>query len=135
MFRLSKKIEYSILAIRYIAKNTGNGCISVSEISERENIPYELLAKILQKMSKTNLLISQKGINGGYLLGIKPSEISISDIIMAVDDEIQITDCLKENGSTIDCERFDCCSIREPLLVIQNKVKDVFSQTKVNDLV
>ncbi len=135
MFKLSKKIEYAILAVRYIAINSKKGCISVKEISDTENIPYELLAKILQKLGKTNLLISQKGINGGYILGIQPQKISISDIMLAVDEEIQVTDCMKESGSKLDCERFDCCSIKEPLKNIQNEVKKIFHKTKISDLV
>ncbi len=135
MLRLSKKIEYAILAIRYISIHKGNGCTSVKEISESENIPYDLLAKILQKLSKTNLLISQKGPNGGYTLGIEPYTISISDIMEAVEEEIKITDCNKDNGSRIDCNKYDCCSIRAPLKKIQEEVKKVFHQTKLTDLI
>jgi len=48
------------------------------------------------------------------------------DIIKAVDSNYQITDCMKENGSSIDCAHFDCCKIRDPLVVIQKKIDKVF---------
>ena len=133
MLKLSKKTEYALLAVKYMAINNACNCITAKEISNGYDIPYEILSKILQKLTKKNIIVSYQGVKGGYSLVRNASDITLSDVISAI-ERIQITNCMKENGSKKDCERFDCCQIRNPLSKVQNEIDRVFKQTTISQI-
>ncbi len=133
MLKLSKKTEYALMAVKYIALKTNSNCVTAKEISIGYNIPFELLAKILQKLTKNNVVVSYKGINGGYSLVKDVKDITLNDVITAV-EKIQITNCMKENGSKKDCARFDCCQIRNPLSKVQEEIDSLFKRTTISQI-
>lgn len=139
MLKLSKKTEYALLAVKYIALHTQNNsysnmsesaCITAKEISVSYNIPFDLLCKILQRLAKRKVIVSFQGVKGGYSLARNPKDITLRDIISSI-EKTEITDCMKDNGSAIDCARFDCCQIRNPLSKIQDEINKVFNSTTV----
>ncbi len=133
MLKLSKKTEYALMAVKFIALKTDSNCVTAKEISIGYNIPYELLAKILQKLTKNNVVVSYKGINGGYSLVKDVKDITLNDVITAV-EKIQITNCMKVNGSKKDCARFDCCQIRSPLSKVQEEIDSLFKRTTISQI-
>ena len=133
MLKLSKKTEYALLAVKYMALKNNCNCITAKEISNGYNIPYELLSKILQKLTKKNIIVSYQGVKGGYSLVRNANDITLSDVISAI-ESIQITNCMKENGSKKDCARFDCCQIRNPLSKVQTEIDRVFKQTTISQI-
>ena len=134
MLKLSKKTEYALMAAKYMALKNSSGNSTAKEISESYQIPFQLVAKVLQSLAKCEIAISTKGMNGGFCLAKKPGDITLIDIIKAVDSNYQITDCMKENGSSLDCSHFDCCKIRDPLVVIQKKIDKVFLETSLQQI-
>ena len=133
MLKLSKKTEYALMAVKYIALKPENCCVTAKEISAGYNIPYELLAKILQKLTKKNIIISYQGIKGGYSLMRNAGDITLNEVVSAV-ESIQITNCMKEGGSLKDCARFDCCQIKNPLSKIQHEIEKVFKETTISQI-
>ena len=72
MLRLSKKVEYGLIAIRHIATRCNGELMTAKEISDMYRIPYDLLAKVLQKLAKAGLIVSHQGVHGGYTLAKNP---------------------------------------------------------------
>ena len=68
MLRLTKKADYGLMALKYLAEQTGGSAHSAKDIAEAYHIPPQLLAKILQTLAKAGLLVSHAGTNGGYAL-------------------------------------------------------------------
>lgn len=134
MLKIQKDIEYALLALRYIFQNQGKQNISAKEISETLGIPYELLSKILQRMVKSGLIISQQGKFGGYNLSEKPDHISFSKVIESLNHKIQLTECMYAEATKDDCKRFDGCCLRSPLSQIQNKIIELFDKTTLREL-
>ena len=88
MFRLTKRSEYGIMAMKYVAEmHNGERC-NARAISDYFNIPHEVIAKILRKMVKKGLIQSRKGKNGGYQLARESGLISLGDIISAIEDRV-----------------------------------------------
>ena len=87
-------------------------------------IPQEALAKILQKLVKAQLLVSQQGTNGGYLLARPPREISALEVIRAIEGPLFITSC--STGS--ECEQELTCNIRGPLRKVSKTIEEVLSK-------
>ena len=135
MLKLAKSVEYAIFALKYIAENPQSDCISTKEISEKMNIPYDLLAKILQRLVKDELIYSIQGTKGGYSLRVQPGDVSITRIINAVDQKIQLTDCMFHGATTNDCGRVETCCLRSPLSRIQDKINILFDNTTLMEII
>ena len=129
MFRLSKKADYGLIALKHLARHAEES-ISAREIAKEYRIPGELLAKIMQRLARKGLVVSQQGTHGGYLLGRDPSRISIVDVIEALDGPIGITPC--ERGSS--CEQMEKCSVKDPLMAVRAKMVRVLSDTSIYEL-
>lgn len=129
MFRLSKKADYGLIALKHLAQHTEES-VSAREIASEYRIPAELLAKIMQRLARKGLVVSQHGTHGGYVLGRDPSRISIVDVIEALDGPIGITPC--ERGSS--CEQMERCSVKDPLNAVRAKMVRVLGDTSIYEL-
>jgi Rrf2 family protein len=129
MFRLSKKADYGLIALKHLAQHTDES-VSAREIAKEYRIPAELLAKILQRLARKGLVVSQQGTHGGYVLARDPSKISIVDVIEALDGPIGITPC--ERGSK--CEQLDKCTVRDPLMAVRVKMVRILGDTSIYEL-
>jgi Rrf2 family protein len=132
MIKLSKKIEYAIIAIQYIAAQNDK-MVSAKEISEKLNLSFEFLAKTLQSLMKKGLINSYHGIHGGYNLAKKPEEITVGSIINAIEPKKTIVDCFSDSYR-LACSRTNFCSIRHSMEDIQNKIDDIFNSTTIAEL-
>lgn len=129
MFKLSKKSDYGLIALKHLAQHA-EVSVSAREIASQYHIPAELLAKVLQKLARKGLLASQQGMNGGYVLARDPALISIVDVVEALEGPISMTPC--ERGS--DCQQLQLCSVRDPLMKIKAKVVRVLGDTSIYEL-
>ncbi len=129
MFRLSKKADYGLIALKHLAMHS-DASISAREIAAQYQIPAELLAKVLQRLARKGLLVSQQGTNGGYVLARDPSKISIVDVVEALEGPISITPC--EKGE--DCQQLQLCSVRDPLLKVKARVVRLLDETSIYEL-
>lgn len=135
MLKLSKKSEYALMAARYMAIKNHNSFVTAKEIADSYDISFELVAKVLQSLVRNNLVTSFQGAKGGYTLKKNPLDISLIDLIKAVEPNYQITDCLKIDTTKKDCTHLDCCKIRDPLIEVQKKIDKVFSDTKLSQII
>ena len=95
--KLTNKGKYAVMAMADLATNVKKGPISLSEISVRQNISLAYLEQIFLKLKNNKLVKSSRGANGGYILEKPASEIKISNIINAVDEEIKNLNCKKSS--------------------------------------
>jgi FeS assembly SUF system regulator len=130
MLRLSKKADYALLALRHLAASQP-GAVSARELAESYDLPPELLAKVLQLLVRAKLLSSQQGIRGGYALAKKPAEISVADVILAIDGPMTVTACSESDHS---CEQYKKCNIRDPLWKLKDRIVAALSATSVAEL-
>jgi FeS assembly SUF system regulator len=120
MLRLSKKADYALIAMKHLAQECcGTTSTSAREIAEQYDIPIELMAKVLQRLVRTGLLISTQGTRGGYTLSRPSATISVADIIQAIDGPVTVTACSTQKN---DCEQYGKCSIRDPLWQIRARI-------------
>lgn len=129
MFQLSKKADYGLIALKHLAQHA-DGSISAREIASEYKIPAPLLAKVLQKLAREGILVSQQGTHGGYILARDASKISIVDVMEAIDGPIGMTPCERGNS----CEQMERCSVRDPLMKLKVKVVRVLGDTSIHEL-
>jgi Rrf2 family protein len=132
MLKLTKKADYGLIAMRFLAEQGSGSSLSAKDIAEAHGIPTELLAKILQKLVKAQLLVSHHGINGGYVLARDPHSISAFEVIRAIEGPVFITSCVTVSGTS--CEHTDRCTVREPLRKVRESIEQVLSQITISDM-
>src|SRR5207245_10832759 len=93
MLRFTKRADYGLMAIHYIATHDGLGAVSTKRIAEEFGIPPELLAKILQRLAKRRLIVSHNGPKGGYVLTRHPADISVRGVGRAREGRISMVRC------------------------------------------
>jgi Rrf2 family protein len=133
MLRLSKKIEYAILALQYMAAHKGE-LVSAKEMSAKLNISFEFLSKTLQALMKGGLVRSQQGIKGGYQMTRDASEVSITDVIKAAEDKPGLVECISVGKEGDGCGRVDDCTIRVPMIKMHKQITKIFDNTTIADL-
>lgn len=131
MLRLSKKIDYGLLAMTYIAFHENSRIVNTKEIAEEYNIPVELLAKVLQRLAKKGLIVSQNGPKGGYQLAKEPVDISVGEIVRAIEGPIQMMEC---NQNDHQCVQIQKCSVRSPLTKIQQNITDMLDNIPLEEM-
>lgn len=131
MLRLSKKADYALMAMKHLAQKPGAPSTSAREIAEAYDIPIELMAKVLQRLVRTGLLISTQGTRGGYTLGRQSSTISVADVIQAIDGPFTVTACSLENS---DCEQYSKCNIRDPLWQIRERIATTLGMVTIAEM-
>ncbi|MDA9624892.1 RrF2 family transcriptional regulator [Candidatus Pelagibacter bacterium] len=95
--KLTNKGRYAVMAMADLASNIDRGPISLTEISLRQNISLAYLEQIFIKLKNNRLVRSSRGANGGYILEKPASEIKLSNIIYAVDEEVKTLNCKKQS--------------------------------------
>lgn len=135
MLKLSKKSEYALMAARYMAVKNHGTAVTAKEIADNYKISFELVSKVLQNLARNNIAMSFQGVKGGYSLKKNPLEISLIELIQAVEPDYQITDCLRTKSSKDECSYSECCKIRDPLVEVQKKIDKVFYETKLASII
>jgi Rrf2 family protein len=131
MLRLSKKADYALMAMKHLATRHDAASCSAREIAEAYEIPLELLAKVLQRLVRSRLLVSVQGTRGGYRLSRAASAIAIADVIQAVDGPLTVTACSDEDHN---CDQYSKCNVRDPLWKVRGRIVDALSTVSVADL-
>lgn len=91
---LSKKAQYAIKALEYLANRYEQGPVLISEISEQKHIPLKFLENILLELRKADILESKKGKGGGYLLKAPPEQTTVANVIRVIDGPIAMLPCV-----------------------------------------
>lgn len=133
MLRLTKKADYSLIALKHFAlrqKETG-GAVSAKEVAEASGIPLPVLSKLLQTLGKSGFLVSEYGTNGGYRLARDPRRISALQVIRAIDGPIVLADCFTENAT---CSHVSKCTVKKPLKRIHEGILRLLESVSIQDM-
>ena len=116
--RISKKAQYGLRAMVYLAKHSSEEKVCpLKEISEKENIPFDFLEKIISDLEETGLVKAKKGVQGGYFLAKEPKEITTGEIVRVLESTVPV--------SCFGCQMLRICSTKS----VWDKVKDSLDST------
>ncbi|HEY3268362.1 MAG TPA: Rrf2 family transcriptional regulator [Armatimonadota bacterium] len=133
MFSLTKKTDYALIALCGLAQEPDQRALNTKVLAERYSIPPELLAKILQQLARKALVTSTSGPTGGYRLARRAADISVADVMNAVDGRPALVQCFKAGKD--ECTQFHTCTIRHPMALVQRRMAEVLTETTLLDLV
>lgn len=131
MMELTRKGDYAIRGIVYLAGKPLDKVCLLSEIAAAVDVPPTFLAKIFQQFSKIGLVKSFRGTGGGFLLGRPPENISLLEVVEAVEGPIIPNRCVVTPS---DCDRSDYCTVHPVWQRVQEEVRDVLAGVTLKEL-
>jgi Rrf2 family protein len=131
MFKLSKKADYGLIAMKHLAISRRDHSCSANEIAEEYGISATLMAKVLQKLAKHGLVAAKHGSTGGYQLAKQANRISALDVLTAIDGPVLITSCVTSHGN---CDATERCSVKEPLQRVNESILEVLNTVSIAHL-
>lgn len=131
MLKLTKKTDYALMAINYMSCQGEDFIANTRTISEIYSIPLELLAKILQRLAKKGIIVSQNGPKGGYALAKEPSLITVGEVIRAIEGPVRIVRCHEGENICLQTER---CTVRSPLRKIEGKIIELLDEITIDQM-
>jgi Rrf2 family iron-sulfur cluster assembly transcriptional regulator len=114
--KLTRQGEYAIRATLELARNYGRGLLSAKEVASKQEIPLMFLPKILSTLTKNGLIVSQRGAGGGIRLSRPAAEITVREVIEAIEGPFALNACLGEAGF---CGRKPACKVHQMWLRAQ----------------
>lgn len=132
MFRLSKITDYGIVLLAHLAKDGEAQTHNAREVAAEVRLPLPVVSKVLKSLARHGLLDSQRGSKGGYSLARRPSEITVAEMIDALEGGVALTEC---SIAPLRCEHEGSCAVRDPWQVINRVVRESLSQVTLADLI
>jgi Rrf2 family nitric oxide-sensitive transcriptional repressor len=132
MVRLSKRIEYALLAMQDMASKSGN-IVSAKDVSVHYDISQALVAKVLQQLARHGLIRSFAGSTGGYTLARPADSISVSEVITVMEGGAPaLVDC--QSSDHTSCSAEHTCTIKAPLGRLQERIQETFRSMSIAEL-
>ena len=131
--KLTNKGRYAVMAMADLASNANKGPISLAEISLRQNISLAYLEQIFLKLKSNKLVRSSRGATGGYILEKPASEIKLSNIIFAVDEQVKTLNC-KKNSKRGCNNKSTKCIAHNLWDQLDQHINSFFEKVKLQDL-
>jgi FeS assembly SUF system regulator len=131
MIKLSRTTDYGIVLMAHLAQSGVGAQHNAREVAERTGLPAPMVSKILKALARADLLTSNRGSKGGYSLARSPEDISVPEMIAALEGPIGLTECAVHPGA---CSQESSCHVREPWQRINQVVRDALARITLADL-
>ncbi len=133
MVRLGRLTDYALVLMTCIARGEGSSLRTARDLAKESKLPLATVSKILKELLQSGLLTSQRGIHGGYVLAKNPHEISVLEMIAAMEGPLALTDC--STDVTGLCNLESCCPIKTNQQIINQAVRGVLGKVTLSDLI
>ena len=133
MFKINRKIEYALIALKYMRRKAAGQIASAKEICDLYNIPFDPTSRVLQIMSQEGILQAEQGAKGGYQVIKDLSKVSMRELSDMIIGPIEIAGCF--HGDYSNCGITATCHIIAPMLNLNEKLNKLFAEIMVTDLI
>jgi Rrf2 family cysteine metabolism transcriptional repressor len=130
--KVNTKVRYGLRAMLQIAKHYGEDPLPISTIAKSQDISGKYLEQVVVALRKADLINSHKGVRGGYTLTRDPAEITLWDIISALDSHTALVDCVVDPSS---CERSQSCLSHVIWKLLSQRMQEFWASYTLQDLI
>ena len=109
--KITSSIEYAARLMVTLAREHGKAPYPAERLAVSDNIPSDYVSQILVKLRRAGLVVSRRGSAGGYVLSRRPDEITLGQVVRAMDDDVFEDVCEKYDGGLKDCQHQEHCSL------------------------
>jgi FeS assembly SUF system regulator len=131
MIRISKLADYGIVLLTQFAREPETSVYNAKDLSAVVKLPLPTVSKLLKALSRAELLVSHRGANGGYRLARAPEQISVAQIIAAIEGPVALTECSSDDA----CSREPICPVRSNWMRINQVVYDALAALMLSEMV
>lgn len=133
--KLSTKGRYGLRAVIDLAMYCDSEAVALSSIAERQHISMSYLEQLIPKLRRAGIVNSIRGAQGGYVLAKPASEISVGDILRALEGDLHPVDCAEVNGSGASCTSSGMCVTKHVWKKISDSINQAVDSLMLSDLV
>ena len=131
MLKINKKVEYALMALRFMSENKADGPTSARELCDRFQTPFDTTAKVMQAMNNAGILSSVQGTKGGYTLAKKLEDISYLEISEIVEGKKEASICHSKGKP---CDLLSNCNIHAPVASLNIKINSYLGTLTLKEL-
>ena len=135
MLALTKKTDYALIALSHLAAN-GNQVANARAIAARYHIPVALLMNVMKSLAHTGIVRSVRGSKGGYVLAVRPQDVSLHTVILAIEGPVEFVSCVEppgENGEA-SCELLSVCPISRPVRRVHDRLEQFLKDVTLTEI-
>jgi FeS assembly SUF system regulator len=132
MVRLTKLTDYGLVLLTYMAREHDISLWTARDLARESGLPKPTVSRLLQELLKGGLLVSERGIKGGYRLARRARDVSIAEVIAVLEGPIALTECSTEVSGLCDLE--SCCAIKNNQQLISQAVRALLLGITLADL-
>lgn len=130
--QITRQADYAVRAVLYLAERDPGSRVSTGQIARDQKIPLTFLAKIVSQLSAAGLLHTTRGARGGVTLARSPSEISLLEIVEAIDGPVMLNQCATDPS---ECPLGETCVVRDAWCEAQADLVGRLARTKFGELI
>lgn len=131
MTKIHRKLEYALIALKYMAAKQPGQLTSAKELTEKLDLPFDAVSRALQTMAQRGVLRSEHGAQGGYQIVRDLSRVSLYEVMEAVLGPLEIVKCVSEKSN---CDLLGRCNVQSPLLELNTRLKDFYHSLTLQSL-
>jgi len=132
MFKINKKLEYALMALKHMSGKDLEDLTSVKELCDSYKMPFDVMSKVMQKLASGELLVSEKGAHGGYSINKDLKEVNVLDLYVMILGENTIAKCMGDHSS--ECAMHSTCNVKSPMIDLNDRLRSFYKTITLCDL-
>jgi Rrf2 family protein len=132
---LSTKGRYGLKAIMDVALYSGEAPVSIHSIAQRQDVSERYLEQIISRLKKAGLVTSARGVSGGYQLAKPADEISVGEVLLALEGDLSPVDCNGMGGENGGCEKAESCLTKYVWQQIDDSIMKTVNEIYLGELI
>ena len=133
MFKINRKLEYALIALRHMSAKAPGQLTSAKEICDIYRTPFDPTSRVLQIMAQHEIVRAEQGAHGGYQILKDLSKVTLQDLTQMIEGPIQIVNCFHGNYS--HCDITSSCNVISPMLNLNERIAALFKTIDVQELI
>jgi Rrf2 family protein len=143
MLTLNRKSDYALISLSHLGRCRGS-ITSAREIADTYQIPLPLLMNILKQLTREGIIASVRGAKGGYRLAVEPADLTVKQVLLAVEGPVRLVRCAEAFGDGSNgepksgeepCVRMRVCPVRGPVLKLHAKLEQFLDQVTLAEII
>ena len=131
MFKINKKVEYALMALKHMYEKKPGELTSVKEICDKYGSPFDVTSRSMQKMVSGGLLKSEKGAHGGYTLIVDLETVNFLNFMEMVVEPVTLVNCA---STDYNCALAGSCNVIPPMITLNDKMRYFFTTISLKEL-
>ena len=133
MFKINRKLEYALIALRHMSSKPPGPLTSAKEICDVYHTPFDPTSRVLQIMAQQGIVRAEQGAHGGYQILKDLSKITLFDLTQIIEGPLEIVNCF--HGHDPHCAMTTSCNVISPMLNLNERLSELFKTINVRELI